>query len=141
MEKVKVSIGMPIYNGEKYLSGALDSLLNQDFKDFEIIISDNASTDYTQRVCLDYSARDKRIKYYKSEVNKGAIWNFNQTFMLSRGEYFMWASCHDIWKPAYISRCVEVLEQESAVVLCYSSADCIGTDGKRKEILKKSPPS
>ena len=141
MEKVKVSIGMPVYNGGKYLSKALDSLLNQDFKDFELIISDNASMDDTQRVCLDYAARDKRIQYYRSEVNKGSIWNFNQTFMLSRGEYFMWVSCHDVWEPRYISSCVGVLEQESAAVLCYSLADWIDVDGNSLNVILRGPDS
>jgi len=141
MEEVKVSIGMPVYNGEKYLSNALGSLLKQDFKDFELIISDNASMDDTQRICLDYSERDKRIRYYRSEINKGSIWNFNQTFMLSQGKYFMWASCHDAWEPGYISGCVEILEQESAVVLCYSLADCIDADGNSLNLILRGPDS
>lgn len=141
MEKVTVSIGMPVYNGEKYLSDAMDSLLKQDFKDFEIIISDNASTDSTQQVYLDYAARDKRIRYYRSEINKGSVWNFNRVFELSSGEYFMWASCHDAWESGYISRCVEILEQESTVVLCYSLADCIDVDGNGLNLILRGPDS
>lgn len=139
MEKIKVSIGMPVYNGGKHLSNALDSLLKQDFKDFELIISDNGSTDDTQRICLDYSERDKRIRYYRSEVNKGSAWNFNQTFMRSRGEYFMWASCHDEWESAHVFRCVEVLERESSTILCYSLADCIDVDGNDLNIILRGP--
>lgn len=141
MEKIKVSIGMPVYNGGKYLSNALNSLLKQDFKDFELIISDNASIDNTQRICLDYAARDKRIRYYRNEINKGSIWNFNQTFMLSQGEYFMWASCHDVWEPSYIAKCLEVLKSESAAVLCYSLADCIDVNGNDLNLILRGPDS
>lgn len=134
-----VSIGLPVYNGGDYMRYVLASLLAQDYQNFELIISDNASMDDTQRVCLDYAARDKRIRYYRSEINKGIIWNFNQTFMLSQGEYFMWASCHDAWEPAHISRCVEVLGQESEAVLCYSLADWIGADGGSLNVVLRGP--
>ena len=137
----KVSIGMPVYNGGQHIRQALDLLLAQDYQGFELIISDNASTDDTQRLCLDYSARDKRIRYYRSKENKGAIWNFNQAFMLSQGEYFMWASCHDSWEPSYVSRCAEVLKQEPAVVLCYSLADWIDVDGKSLKVILRGPDS
>jgi len=129
-----VSIGMPIYNEEKYLAQALDSLLAQDFGDFELIISDNASEDRTQEICLEYAARDPRIRYYRNEVNLGQVENFNRVFRLSSGKYFMWASGHDLWHPCFISRCVEVLEQDSSVVLCYPQSVLIDLDGKELEV-------
>jgi len=137
----RVSIGMPAYNGERYIRQALDTLMAQTFTDFELIISDNASTDRTQDICLDYAAKDNRIKYYHNEQNKGPIQNFNQVFELSSGKYFMWASCNDAWEPGYISRCVEVLEQESAVVLCYSLADCIDVDGNGLNLILRGSDS
>jgi glycosyltransferase involved in cell wall biosynthesis len=126
----RVSIGMAIYNEEKYLRQALDSLLAQDFADFELIISDNASEDATQQICLKYATRDARVRYYRNETNLGPIENFNRVFRLSCGEYFMWAGGHDIWAPTYLSRCLEVLESDDAVVLCNSATRLIGQDGE-----------
>ena len=76
----RVSIGMPVYNGAKFIEAALDSLLAQTFEGFELIISDNASTDRTEVICRSYAARDNRIRYYRQEKNQGAIWNFNHVF-------------------------------------------------------------
>jgi len=126
----RVSIGMAIYNEEKYLRQALDSLLAQDFADFELIISDNASEDATQAISLEYAARDPRVRYHRNETNVGATENFNRAFRLSSGEYFMWAGGHDIWAPTYLSRCLEVLESDAAVVLCNSATRLIGQDGE-----------
>ncbi|MEM4134638.1 MAG: glycosyltransferase, partial [Candidatus Micrarchaeia archaeon] len=77
-----VSIGMPVYNGERFIRQALDSLLAQDYENFELIISDNASEDKTPEICLEYAARDKRIRYYRNEKNMGAAWNFKRVFDL-----------------------------------------------------------
>src|SRR5688572_10868700 len=97
----RVSIGLPVYNGENYLAEAIDSILAQTFEDFELIISDNASTDRTQEICEAYAAKDGRIRYYRSEVNKGSAWNFNRVFELARGEYFKWAAHDDYIAPEY----------------------------------------
>lgn len=126
----RVSVGIPLYNEEKYLAQALDSLLAQDFEDFELVISDNASQDATQQICLEYAARDPRIHYHRNEVNQGPIDNFNRVFRLTSGEYFMWASGHDLRAPQFISRCLEVLEQDPAVVLCYSWVRSIDAGGQ-----------
>ncbi len=108
-EKPLVSIGLSVYNGERFISHALDSLLSQEFEDFELIISDNASTDRTGQICLEYAARDKRIRYYRNEYNRGAVWNFNSVFKLSCGEYFMWASHDDYFDRRYLSSCLDAL--------------------------------
>ncbi|MCR8726837.1 glycosyltransferase family 2 protein [Frigidibacter sp. ROC022] len=108
-----VSFGMPVYNGARYLSEALDSLLAQDFPDFEIIISDNASTDETPDICASYAARDTRIKYYRLDHNHGAAFNYNRVFELSSGRYFKWAAHDDLIRPAFLSRCLEIFENHS----------------------------
>lgn len=131
-----VNIGMPVYNGEKYIRKALDSLLRQDYENFELIISDNASTDRTQEICLKYAAGDERIRYYRNERNMGATWNFNRVFELSSGQYFMWASCHDLWEPVFLERCVEIMEVEPGVVLSYSLAGNIDTDGRKLKLMR-----
>ncbi|MHC1696703.1 MAG: glycosyltransferase family 2 protein [Geobacteraceae bacterium] len=98
----KVSIGMPVYNGEKYIREALDSLLSQTFTCFELIISDNASTDGTQVICHDYAVQDKRIRYIRQQENLGAAANFKIVLDEAVGEYFMWAACDDIRSPDFI---------------------------------------
>ena len=131
----RVSIGMAIYNEEKYLRKALDSLLAQDFADFELIISDNASVDATQAISLEYAARDPRVCYHRNETNVGATENFNRAFRLSSGEYFMWAAGHDLWAPAFISRCVGVLEKDPSVVLCYPRTQYIDATGEQLTVV------
>ena len=127
--KPLVSIGMPVYNGEKHIRQALDSLLAQDYGNFELIISDNASTDTTQEICHEYAMRDKRIRYYRNQQNMGNAWNFNRAFELYSGEYFMWAADHDLWHPTFISRCVAVMEEDRSVVLVYPRTMLIDSCG------------
>lgn len=106
-----VSIGMPVYNGEKYITEALDSLLAQTFKDFELIISDNASTDATESICCNYAKRDSRIRYFRQEKNLGALRNFQFVLDEAVGEYFMWAACDDKWHVNWIASLHERLKQ------------------------------
>jgi glycosyltransferase involved in cell wall biosynthesis len=131
MSAPPVSIGLPVYNGEKYLEGALESLLAQDYRHFELIISDNASTDRTEQICLRYAENDKRIRFHRSKSNLGAAANFNLVFRLSGGEYFMWAAHDDLWHPSYISRCLEGLRQDANVVLCASAVQFIDEFGNQ----------
>lgn len=129
-----VSIGLAVYNGERFISKALDSLLAQNFKDFELIIVDNASEDSTQQICLEYASKYSKIQYYRNKTNIGGK-SFYRLFELSSGKYFMFAADHDIYDPNFISRCVEILEQDSSVVLCYPQTAWIDTDGKFLEVI------
>jgi len=124
-----VSIGMPVYNGEKYIRQAVDSVLAQDYQDFELIISDNASTDSTESICREYSKRDKRIQYFRNERNMGAVWNFNHVLDLSKGEYFMWAAHDDAYLPTFVSRCAEALETTPSAVLAFSAMSVLDDRG------------
>ena len=125
----KLSIGLPVYNGERYLSGTLDSLLGQSYAEFELIVSDNASTDGTEDICRDYCDRDPRVAYHRYDVNRGAAWNFNNAVRLSRGRYFKWAAHDDLYAPTFLERCVEVLDRDPEVVLCFSRTDFIDDQG------------
>ncbi|MDJ0737489.1 MAG: glycosyltransferase family 2 protein [Nostocaceae cyanobacterium] len=116
----RVSIGLPVYNGEKFLRKTLDSILNQSFQDFEVIICDNASTDSTTEICQEYALKDKRIRYYRNEENLGAARNYNLTFELSNGEYFKWSACDDLLAPEFLAKCVEVLDKNPSVILSYT---------------------
>lgn len=105
-----VSIGMPVYNGEKYIREALDSLLGQSFANFELIISDNASTDGTEGICLEYAAQDARIRYIRQPKNLGALANFKFVLDEAQGEYFMWAAADDAWDPQCIGGMLEAMK-------------------------------
>jgi glycosyltransferase involved in cell wall biosynthesis len=128
-EQPKVSIGLPVYNGENFIAEALDSILAQTFKDFEVIISDNASTDRTEDICREYVARDKRIRYFRNAENLGACWNQNQVIKLSTAPYYrMWAH-DDLCAPEYLERCVDVLDRNPSVVLCHAKVGLIDDKG------------
>ena len=128
--KPLVSIGLPVYNTESHIGQALDSLLAQDYEDFELIISDNASSDGTREICLEYAARDKRVRYYRNERNMGIAWNQNRAFELSSGKYFKWAGGHDYVAPSFISACKQVLDADSGVVLAYPLARVVDRNEK-----------
>jgi glycosyltransferase involved in cell wall biosynthesis len=128
--KTRVTIGMPVFNGERHLRQALESILDQTYQDFELIISDNASTDRTQQICFEYEKKDDRITYHRIERNLGAAWNFNHVFKLSSSPYFKWAAHDDVVAPEFLSKCVNLLEQDETVVLCHSKTGRINDFGK-----------
>ena len=136
-KKPKVSIGLPVYNGEAYVKDAIDSVLSQTFADFELIISDNASIDGTQVICNEYAEKDTRVKYYRSKENRGAAWNYNRTFELSSGEYFRWLAADDMLAPGLLARSVQILETHQEVVLCFSWTKDIDAAGNEL-VTKKS---
>lgn len=92
----KISIGLPVYNGEAFIDLTLDSILSQSFEDFELIISDNASTDTTEKICREYAAKDKRVKYIRQKENLGGVYNFKYVLDKSVGKYFMWIAADDL---------------------------------------------
>lgn len=114
-----VSIGLPVYNGARFLPQALESLLGQSFSDIELIVSDNASSDSTQNICTEYAARDARIRYVRQNVNIGAMRNWNFVAKQARGKYFKWSSASDYCAPDMLARCFAAMEAESDIVLCY----------------------
>jgi glycosyltransferase involved in cell wall biosynthesis len=131
----RLSIGLPVYNGDNFLEQALDSILAQTFGDFELIISDNASTDRTEAICRAYAARDGRIRYFRNSENLGASANFNRVLTLSSGEYFKWAAHDDLHQPDFLLKCIQILDRDSSVVLAYTRA--ITIDGNRKPIRRE----
>jgi glycosyltransferase involved in cell wall biosynthesis len=127
----KVSIGLPVYNGEKYLRVALDSILQQDYTDFELILSDNASDDMTGAICRGYAEKDRRVRYHRFEVNQGAARNFGAVFEMARGKYFKWAAYDDICLPGFLRKCVQTLDQAaSSVVVAVPRMQLIDENGQ-----------
>ena len=112
----QVSIGLPVFNGEKSIAQALDSLLAQTFTDFELIVSDNASTDTTSLLCAAYASRDSRIKYVNQPNNSGGFLNFKYVLQKAQAKYFMWAAADDHWYPEFIAKNHSVLEQNPRIV-------------------------
>jgi len=125
-----VSIGFPVYNGGKYMKVAIDSLLCQSYKNFELIISDNASNDNTEEICREYEKKDNRVVYVRNEKNLGATNNFNNLVFLSKGKYFKWAQHDDKHDLSYIEKCVKVLESDETIILCHVLDKKIDSEGK-----------
>ena len=128
--KPSVSVGLPVFNGGRYLRQAVDSVLSQTYTDFELIVSDNGSTDDTEDICREYAARDSRVRYYRSEKNRGAAWNFNRLVALARGRCFKWMAADDVLLPQLLAECAAVLDTEATVVLSYSRLADIDDRGR-----------
>jgi len=126
----RISIGLGVYNGGKFLQQTLDSILAQTFADFELIISDNASTDGTEETCREYAERDTRIRYSRNRTNIGLFNNFNRVFQLSSGQYFRWSSADDLFDRRSLEECLKVLDGHPEVVLCYPKTVLIDGDGR-----------
>lgn len=125
-----VSLALPVYNGEKFVADAIRSILAQDYKNFELIITDNASTDGTEKICRDFAASDQRVRYVRNERNLGAGPNYNLGFELSRGKYFKWCACDDRISENFLSACVAALEENQDAVLAYGTTQTIDQDGR-----------
>ena len=125
----RITIGMPVYQGENFLRAALDSILAQTYQEFELVISDNGSTDATQLICREYADRDSRIRYYRNESNRGAAWNHRHVVELATGEYYKWASHDDQIAPEFLESCVAVLDRDPSVVLVYAKTMFIDENG------------
>jgi glycosyltransferase involved in cell wall biosynthesis len=126
----RVSIGMPLYNAERFLEESLDSLMSQTLADFELIISDNASSDGTLEICERFAASDPRIRLTRNDENRGASYNYNKVFALARAPLFKWAADDDLCAPDFLRRCVEALDERPEAVLSYSKAVLIDESGE-----------
>jgi glycosyltransferase involved in cell wall biosynthesis len=126
----RVSIGLPVYNGARFLRHAFDGLLEQDFEDFELIVTDNASTDGTEEICRAFARSDCRIRYYRNRANIGLSANHNLAFSLARGSFFKWAAHDDGFPPMMLTRLVERLaDAPPSVSLVYSRCEYIDESG------------
>lgn len=130
-----VSVGMPVFNGERFLREALESVLNQTFTDFELIVSDNASTDSTPEIIRSYVRHDRRIRYHRQAANIGIARNWNFVAKLARGRYFKFASANDEYAANLLTDCVHALEAAPDVVACYGRTQFIGESGERSTVF------
>ncbi len=132
----KISIGLPVFNGERFIEKKIKSILSQTFKDFELIISDNSSTDMTSTICESYAKIDNRIKFFHQTKNIGAAANFNFVLEKSEGAYFMWTAVDDIIMPMFIEKNLEILEKNPNIICSVSKMKLFGetTDNLKSEL-------
>ncbi len=127
----EVSVGLPVYNGEEYLLESVQGICEQTFSDFELIISDNASTDRTAEICKELASRDSRIRYVRQPRNIGAARNWNFVARAANGKFLKWASANDRPDRTMLARCVDVLQREDEAVLCYGRTRFIDGSGNK----------
>jgi glycosyltransferase involved in cell wall biosynthesis len=125
-----VSLGLPVFNGQNYLREALESILAQTYRNWELILSDNGSTDATPDICREFARRDGRIRYLRENVNRGATWNFNRVFRLATGPLFRWASHDDVCAADLLMRCVEAMAGRPEAVMAHPRTRVIGPCGE-----------
>lgn len=126
----RILIGMPVYNGAQYIPEAIESILNQTFSDFQLLISDNASTDQTREICGEYVERDNRVLYYRQKDNLGMVGNFNYVAQCDVAEYFKWAAHDDILKPDYLQRCIDLLDANPFLSMAHCPTSRVDDQGK-----------
>ena len=116
-EACLVTVGLPVYNSARYVRQSLDSLLAQTFRDFVLIISDNASTDGTAEICEQYAATDPRVRYFRNDANIGNPRNFNRIAELTETRYLKWSTADDSWEPRFLELAFEVMESDPTIAL------------------------
>jgi len=126
----RLTVGLPVYNGENYLAESLEALLGQTYTDFELIISDNASTDGTGDICTAYQKKDSRIRYVRQPTNIGCAPNHNYLVGAARGELFKWAAHDDLYARDLLERCIAVLDDQPQAILAHSWTAIIDYSGE-----------
>jgi hypothetical protein len=136
----RVSLAMPVYNGERFISEAIESILSQTFSDFELIITDNCSSDSTDTIVKEFAARDPRVFYHRNQRNIGAANNYNLGFKLARGQYLKWCACDDLIDPGHLTALVAALESDATLGLAYGQTICIQADGRTIPMVGEEMP-
>lgn len=138
MNNPRLVMGLPVYNGENYLRQTLDSILNQTYRDFKLIISDNASTDNTAAICQEYAQKDNRIIYYRQAKNLGAAPNYNFVFQSGDAPYYKWVAHDDLLKPDYLCQCIEMLEQDSSLAIVHCPIEQIDANSHSLGVMREA---
>ena len=131
MSAARVSVAIPVYNCERYVAQSIESLLGQTYGDFELVVSDNASTDGTEEICRRYAAADRRVRYVRRRDNIGGPGNFRYVFSLCSGQYHKWSTADDYWHPEFLQEAVAVLDARPDVVLCYPKTRLVDAAGMK----------
>ena len=125
-----VTVGLAVFNGENYVAEAIESVLGQTYENFELLISDNASTDTTAEICQQYAAQDSRVRYHQNERNLGANPNFNSLVEPASGAFFKWMAHDDLIAPDYLEKCVTALQTNRDAVVCHTAVKVINERGE-----------
>lgn len=128
-ETSRVCIGMPVYNGARYVTASIEAALAQTYSDLDVLLVDNASTDATAEICLEFARRDPRVRYVRFDEHLGVADNYTRTFGLCRSEFFKWTASDDLFDPTFIEKCVAVLDANRDAVVCYTEAAVIDASG------------
>jgi len=128
----KITIGLPIYNEEKFLRKRIENIQSQTLSDFDLIISNNNSTDATHEICKEFLENKNNIKYFLQEKNEGAIWNFQFVLEKANTPYFVWAGADDIWDKNFLQENVNFLENKEKCVGCISKVETFGDSDDRE---------
>lgn len=140
MSAPRITVGLPVYNGQKYLEAAIESHLAQSFGDFELVISDNGSTDATGEICGRYAQLDARVKYLKSPINRGILWNHRRVLepVDPSTPYFRWAGADDILEPGLLAAMVEVLDTRPEIEAVMPATKNIDEEGTVIRTMERS---
>ncbi len=133
-----VSVGIPVYNDEKFIKKAIESVLNQTFTNFELIISDNASTDSTSNICEEFVKKDNRIKYIKQDQNINLLPNYNFVLEKAESKYFVWLEADDFWYPQFLERNIKILESNHEFVASAGNIEYYGEEIDNKNNKEES---
>ncbi|MGH9107075.1 MAG: glycosyltransferase family 2 protein, partial [Acidimicrobiales bacterium] len=131
MSEPLVTVGLPVYNEERYVSEAIGGILGQSMDDLELVVADNGSEDATADIVRELAAKDRRVRYLASPVNRGAAWNYNRIVPMARGRYFRWSAADDVLEPGYLAETVRVLRADPTAVLCHSWTVDIDEEGRK----------
>ena len=126
----RLTLGLPVYNGERFLGESLEALLAQTYTDFELIISDNGSTDRTGEIAREYEAKDPRVRYVRHPVNRGSTFNHNFVIEQARGELFKWVSHDDLYDPELLQRCMDAIDARPEIALAHAWTAFIDEKGE-----------
>jgi glycosyltransferase involved in cell wall biosynthesis len=127
----KVTVGMPVFNGERHVAAAIESILDQTWRDLELVVSDNASTDATPEICQDYARADPRVRYQRLDRNVGSRMNFEIVLSRARGQWFKWSGHDDVIRPEFLARCLTRLDHDPGAVLCATDIEVIDDRGEQ----------
>ena len=130
LNRRKISIGLPVFNGEEFIHKQLERILDQTFTDFELIISDNASTDLTNKICKEFETKDNRIRYYKQDQTIDSLLNYNFVLEKAECEYFLWIAIDDILLPNFLEKNLEILINNKNIVCSASQVKYFGESRK-----------
>lgn len=134
-----ITIGLPVYNGEKFIRESIESILEQTYQNWKMVISDNASTDGTFSICEQYEKQDPRVSVIKQETNIGIARNRNTLLRRADTPYFKWQDSDDVCAPTFLEECIKELEQDKDAVLAYSNVLSIDGNGNIHEGYNYGP--